>query len=89
MTYIEMLKHALKKSEEHFTAQPAFTALDVIIKQLNYLIALEEGRISDRSGLHHISIGRLAARDLDGFEDDEFREYLYKISAHAKKLASQ
>lgn len=86
MTNLEMMKDALKRSQDHLASNPTFLPFDVVIRQLKYLIDLEEGKTSETDGLEHISLGRIAARELDGFEDNELREHLYKIASYVREF---
>jgi hypothetical protein len=44
---------------------PDVRALELIERQLTYLIDLEEGRRTDRDNLKHVSIGILAIREIE------------------------
>jgi hypothetical protein len=78
---LALFKQALAKVAE----EPEFPAREVVTSQLEYLIALVEGR-ADRSKLSQVSVGLFAARQLDGWDKSDIPDLLFTVQSEARKL---
>lgn len=74
----ELFSQALDECRKKLVSDPEFIPLQSIEGQLKYLRDLEEGRNSDRAQLAKISIGLIAAREIENY-DMKFAELLYKV----------
>lgn len=79
---LETLQAAHAGCASLLEAYPGLPVLHSIQAQLDYLIALESGKIQDRSRLKNIIIGPLTAREVEALDDD-VAELLYKAAAQA------
>ena len=82
---IETLRGALHQCEGFLARYPGLPGLLSARNQLGYLTAILTGQETDRSRLPDITLGRLAAREFDGWED-EFRDLLFKAQEVADSL---
>lgn len=79
-----ILKRAMKKTEYRMVERPDLQPLISIKKQLEYLIKLNDG-LSDGSRLKYISLGLLAVREIENWDDD-LADLLHEISAEVRIL---
>lgn len=56
-----------------------------LIEQIEYLFAVERGEESNVGLLKNVSIGAIAAREIDGI-DDEAAELLFAVQSEADKM---
>ncbi|WP_169338642.1 immunity protein Tsi6 family protein [Chitiniphilus shinanonensis] len=80
-----LLEQGRKCCDALLAQHPEVTAPLSISRQIDYLIGLESGSISDRSRLKEITIGVLTAREIEPL-DDEAAEIFYKISSEASRM---
>ncbi len=87
MKNITQLNKALSQCKKVYTENPLFYPFASIIRQLEYLINVEEGKTKDFALLKKIKIGWIAARGLDGYEDQKLINMLCTISKEAEEMA--
>ena len=75
---IQTLKTALDECRKLLATNPQFQPLLSIEAQLQYLIGIAEGQVSDRSRLNEIIIGVYAAREFED-RDMNFANLLYEV----------
>jgi hypothetical protein len=80
---IQLLQDALARTRALRGRYPSHPPLDSVVSQLEYLIAIHEGGEESREKLLNLSIGVIAAREVEGI-DDRLAEMLYDIAAEAK-----
>jgi hypothetical protein len=85
MDRLEKFLSAREKTRDALDRAPYMFPLESVISQLDYLIALERGEQADRSDLKSISIGQIAARDIDNF-DPLLAELLHDVSAEVQNM---
>lgn len=85
---IKLFEEALTKSRAAFEQAPYMFPLESVITQIQYLIDVESGKSVDRSRLATISVGQIAARDIDNF-DESLAELLHEVSAEARDMVSE
>lgn len=85
---IDLFDKALTSSREALAKAPYMFPLATVIDQLQYLLDLEVGKTLDRTGLDTISIGQIAARDIENF-DSELADLLHEVSAQVREMAGQ
>jgi hypothetical protein len=61
-------------------------AFRMILEQLDYVLALERGEQHDRDKLARLTIGRLAAREVEDYGELELAELLYLVEEVAQRL---
>lgn len=66
---------------------PSSTALLSVLRQIEYLIGIDDGSIMDRSRLKDITIGVMTAREIEPL-DDGAAEIFYQIASEAKRMGS-
>lgn len=64
---------------------PGVQTLESIVRQIDYLIDLQSGRIEDRSRLKDIVLGVQAAREVEPL-DSSVAEILYAVNEQAQKM---
>lgn len=84
MNRIELFTEALQKSKEALDRAPFMFPLESVIKQIEYLIDVENGSVS-KDQLTTINIGQVAARDIDEFDED-LADVLHEVSAEVQEL---
>lgn len=82
---LELLEAGQKKCRELLSQYPDSVALQSVAKQIEYLMALEQGMQSDRSRLKDITIGVLTAREIEQL-DVNAAETFYQIASAAKLM---
>lgn len=85
MKRIELFEIALIKTEETFKKFPNFFVLSSAIDQLKYLLDMENKNIRDLSILKKMTIGQIAARDVDSL-DANLADLLHKVSGEIRKM---
>lgn len=87
MSRSALYSEALAKTRAAYAQAPFLFPLESVIDQLEYLIAVDRGAApGDR--LSSISIGQIAARDIDEF-DDELADLLHRVSAEVNRLLGE
>ncbi|HAU0369110.1 TPA: hypothetical protein JBF73_07825 [Legionella pneumophila] len=86
MNRIKYFEDALIQCEQALRQQPEMIELEWIINQLQYLIDLEKGNISDFSTLKTVKIGWIAVREMDGYENKALIHKLCLISTEVEKM---
>ena len=86
---IDLFKDTLHCCELALKKNPHMFPLQMAIDQINYLIEIQEGFLTDLSFLNKINIGWVAARELDGFSDIDLINKLHLISAEVKKIKEE
>ena len=82
---IEALREALRRCDDFLSRYPDLPGLRAARHQLAYLTAVTSGQERDLSKVRDITLGRLAAREFDGWEDD-FRELLFDAQEIADSI---
>lgn len=82
---IRLFRDAQIKCVDLSIKYPHSLALQSINKQLEYLINIETGTITDRTQLKNIIIGVLAAREVEPLDED-LAEILYKVSGEVSRM---
>lgn len=85
---INLLEEALLKSRAAFERAPNMFPLASVIAQIQYLLDVESGKAVDKSRLATVSIGQIAARDIDTF-DESLAELLHEVAAEACVMLSE
>ena len=85
MTRHELFTSALLRARGFVERYPSEPAIQSILRQLEYLIAVEEGKRSDFQRLKEIIIGVLAMREIEVL-DEGFAELLYSVDAEVDKM---
>ncbi len=88
MTRLELFLSARQKAKAALARAPYMFPLESVIRQLDYLIRVEEGVEPDRGPLKTIDLGLVAARDLENF-DRELADLLHEVSAEARRMQPQ
>jgi hypothetical protein len=81
----DLFEKALASSRKALERAPYMFPLKSVIAQLQYLIDLSNGKISDKAELETINIGQIAARDIETF-DPALAELLHDVSAEVRKM---
>jgi hypothetical protein len=82
---LQTLMSALSQCNHKLVTNSQFQPLISIRAQLEYLIALIQGRITDRPKLDKIIIGIYAAREFESIDMD-FANLLYEVEGVVTKL---
>ena len=80
-----MLRDAWQQVRAEMPKYPNEPALLSVLAQLEYLIALADGKESDRSALPKINIGYLAAYPLAGVIPDKLDKLLCEIAEKVRR----
>jgi Tsi6 len=67
---------------------PYMFPLESVISQLQYLLDLDSGKETDRKGLATLSIGQIAAHDIDS-SDPSLAELLHDVAAQARTMLNE
>lgn len=81
----KIFKRAKELVQKRLGAAPDFTIFQSIDAQLDYIIGLLDGNISDRSQLKNVNVGLYAIREFEE-SDPEFAKELKKIQYIADKM---
>ena len=84
----DLFQRALARCRELLRKYPDDRPLLSISRQLEYLIAVDGGKESDRSRLSEIIIGVLAAREVEPL-DEVLAELLHAVSQEASMMRYQ
>ena len=82
---MKLLENGLQNCEALLVRYPLSMALQSVKKQINYLLELEQGKITDRTLLKDITIGVLTAREVESLDNDA-AEVFYKIASLSKQM---
>jgi hypothetical protein len=82
---LDILEIGKKKCDALLVRYSSNTALTSVARQIEYLIGLEDGTLSDRSRLKEITIGVLTAREIEPLDDDA-AETFYEIASLSKRM---
>ncbi|MBI5462302.1 MAG: hypothetical protein HY941_08975 [Gammaproteobacteria bacterium] len=85
MKDIDLLTKLLGECETRLRRTPDFRPLMIVKEEVQYLVALMEGKTKDRSNLANIQIGLLAVREFEA-DDPEFAELIFQAADVVKKL---
>ncbi|NHZ93945.1 hypothetical protein F2P45_33870 [Massilia sp. CCM 8733] len=85
MSRQQLLELGRQKCSALLDKYPSSTALLSVLRQIEYLIGLDNGTITDRSRLKEIIIGVLTAREIEPLDDDA-AETFYQIASEAKQM---
>ena len=85
MNRIDLFEKALVDVRLAFAKAPHMFPLKSVIDQLEYLVDLEKGSAANIIDLETITIGQIAARDIDNF-DPALAELLHEVSAQVRKM---
>lgn len=88
MTRLDIFKTALAQTNSLRSRHPDDTAIQSIIKQLDYLVELEERKRNDRERLNDIIIGVLTVREIEPL-DESVAETLYKVVEQVEEMKNQ
>lgn len=82
---LNLLKTGLFKCSELLAIYPKNLTLQSIQNQIEYLLELEQGKVSDRLRLKEIVIGVQTAREIEAM-DNSAAEIFYQIASEAKNM---
>jgi hypothetical protein len=85
MSRHSLFTKALKRAENLEKRYPSVETIRSIIRQLEYLIALDRGDTHDRSRLKNIIIGVQAAREIEPL-DMTLADTLYRVHDEAQRM---
>jgi Tsi6 len=85
MDRIALFEVAQAKAETLHVKYPDVKSIQSIIRQIDYLMALEKGISSDRSRLKEIVLGVQAAREIEPLDSD-LAEMLYAVNEQAQQI---
>ena len=85
MTNADLVRAALTRCRHMQEGEPALLPLQLLERQLEYLLDLEEGRAVDRRHLGELTIGVVTAREIEP-RDPEFAEVLYRVVELVERL---
>ncbi len=85
MKRIDLFEKAIADAKQALSAAPYMFPLESVISQLQYLIDLEKEMVVDKSALLTVTIGQIAARDIDDF-DPRLGELLHEVSAQVRQM---
>jgi hypothetical protein len=85
MKDIDLLTKLLGECEARLRKNPNFRPMTIVKEEVQYLVALMEGKTQDRSNLANIQIGLLAVREFEA-DDPEFAELIFHVADLVKKL---
>ncbi len=77
---LELFNIALESTKQKLREHPNYFILKSIIEQLLFLIKIEEGEEIDISDLKSMTIGRIAAYDIDNL-DSNLASILHEVAA--------
>lgn len=80
---------AFLRCKAAYEKNPMLFPFEAIMKQLQYLIDLEEKKTNDFEALKKLKIGWIAVRELDGYEDQDLIDLLCSISLEAENIYNQ
>lgn len=78
MTTKELLQLSLRRCQELLSLYPDLPPIESLRAQLEYLLALEEGRSNDTSRLQKLTIGVIVAREIED-RDPTLAALLYRV----------
>ena len=81
----DLLTKLLKECETRLRRSPNFRPLNIVKEEVEYLLALVEGKTQDHSNLANIQIGLLAVREFEA-DDPGFAELIFQAVDIVKKL---
>ena len=85
MNRLQLLEQGRQQCAALKAQFPDVQAIESVGIQIEYLIGLETGALSDRSRLKDIVIGALTAREIEPLDVDA-SEVFYKIASEAKLM---
>jgi len=85
MNRLSLFKHTLEVCQQRRKQWPNSQPLLSIEKQLEYLIALEQGQRSDIELISNLNLGLLAARELEP-HDMELANLIYDVTEAVKQM---
>ena len=85
MSRSSLFLNALKRTEKLEKKYPDVETIRSILRQLEYLIALDRGEITDRSRLKDIIVGVQAAREIERL-DMTLADTLYRVHDEARRM---
>lgn len=85
MSRQQLLKLGRHKCGMLLAQYPSSTALLSVSRQIEYLIGIDSGSVTDRSRLKEITIGVITAREIEPLDDDA-AETFYKIASEARQM---
>ncbi|WP_166896885.1 immunity protein Tsi6 family protein [Massilia sp. CCM 8734] len=85
MSRQQLLELGRQKCSVLLDQYPSSTALLSVLRQIEYLIGLENGTVTNRSRQKEITIGVLTAREIEPL-DDHAAETFYQIASEARKM---
>ena len=85
MSRLQLLELGRQQCAALKSQYPGVQAIESVGIQIEYLIGLESGALSDRSRLKDIIIGVLTAREIEPL-DIKASETFYKIASEAKLM---
>lgn len=81
----ELLTKLHVECEGRLKKNPNFRPLTIVKEEVEYLLALIDGKTQDRGNLANIQIGLLAVREFQT-DDPEFAELIFRAVDATKKL---
>jgi hypothetical protein len=86
-TPLEYVERALRLTRERRARAPAFPVYTVVIDQLEYIKSVFDGTEVDKSKLHRLTIGAIAAKEFET-TDSELSEALMDVFFIAEQSAN-
>ena len=81
----ELLITLLAECDSRLSRKPNFRPLGIIKEEVEYLLALIDGKTKDRENLKRIQIGLLAIREFEA-DDPQFADLIFQVADIVKKL---
>ena len=85
MTNRELFLRALARTRAYRSTHRPSLRLESVEKQLEYLLAIEDGKERDRTRLDDINVGRIAVHEIEG-SDETLAELLHQANAAARAM---
>jgi hypothetical protein len=82
---LHLFEQGLESCRDLLARYPDSRAVQSISKQIEYLISLEKGLVTDASRLGEITIGILTVREIESL-DENAADLFHKISAEARRM---
>jgi hypothetical protein len=86
MNRLAQFEGLVARCENELIKRPGLCEFEMIITQLKYLIDLETGRSDDANKLPEITIGRIAVRGLDGYDNKDLISALCGVMPEVDKM---
>ena len=85
MDRLTLFEKALRETQSLRDQFPGMPTIASIVRQLDYLIALDSGQSTDRSRIEDVVLGVQAAREIEAL-DERCAETLHEVSARVRAM---